>query len=62
MSGVMKSMPATSRPTASAARTAISRLSGWMTSVRSIAVPPVLRLPVERSQTSSPGAGMVSAV
>jgi hypothetical protein len=48
MSGVMKSTPPTSRPIALAARTAISRLSGWMTSVTSIAVPPVERLPVER--------------
>ena len=48
MSGEMKSTPPTSRPIALAARSAISRLSGWMTSVLSIAVPPVERLPVER--------------
>ena len=48
MSGVRKSTPHTSRPTAAAARMAISRLSGWQSSVRSIAVPPVERLPVVR--------------
>ena len=44
MSSVRKSTPATSRPIARAARSAISRLSGWMTSVTSTAVPPVERL------------------
>ena len=48
MSVARKSTPATSRPIACAARTAISRLSGWTTSVTSMAVPPVERLPVER--------------
>ena len=63
MSGVMKSMPATSRPIACAARIAISRLSGWTTSVRSIAVPPVERLPVDaQEELPRRRAGTVSAV
>jgi hypothetical protein len=37
------------------ARSAISRLSGWMTSVTSVAVPPVDRLAVERRYTTWPG-------
>src|SRR5829696_7725184 len=48
ISGAMKSMPATSRPTARAARLAIIAFSGWMSSVRSNAVPPVDRLAVSR--------------
>jgi hypothetical protein len=44
----MKSTPPTSRPIARTARTAMSRLSGWMMSVTSVAVPPVDRLAVER--------------
>ena len=43
-----KSTPPTSRPIALTARTAMSRLSGWMTSVTSVAVPPVERFAVER--------------
>ena len=39
------------------ARTAISTLSGWTTSVTSMAVPPVERLPVERRKTCSPAGG-----
>jgi hypothetical protein len=53
MSGAMKSMPATSRPTVRAARRAMLALSGWISSVRSIAVPPVERLAVARSVTIS---------
>ena len=48
MSGVRKSTPPTSRPMARMARIAICRLSGWITSVTSIAVPPVERLAVAR--------------
>ena len=43
-----KSTPPTSRPIARTARTAMSRLSGWMMSVTSVAVPPVERFAVER--------------
>ena len=60
MSGVRKSTPPTSRPIARMARTAIWRLSGWMTSVTSMAVPPVDRLAVARRKTISPAAGTVS--
>ena len=73
MSGAMKSMPATSRPTTIAACRAISALSGWISSVRSIAVPPVLMLPVSlqlddaarlraRHRASSPPRPAVSTV
>ena len=43
------------------ARSAISRLSGWMTSVTSVAVPPVDRLAVERRYTTCPSPGTESA-
>jgi hypothetical protein len=65
MSGVRKSTPPTSSPTACTARTAISRLSGCTTSVTSAAVPPVLRLAVRRSITSRRrrhGVGRVAAL
>ena len=51
MSGQMKSMPATSRPTIRAAVSAISTLSGCASMVRSIDVPPVDMLPVRASLT-----------
>ena len=54
MSGQMKSMPATSRPTIRAAVSAISTLSGWASIVRSIDVPPVDMLPVRASLTQVP--------
>ena len=54
MSVERKSTPPTSSPIAFTARIAISALSGWTTSVRSVAVPPVERLPVERRKTRSP--------
>ena len=57
-----KSTPPTSSPMAFTARTAISTLSGWTTSVTSVAVPPVERLPVDRRKTRSPSAGIVSRV
>ena len=57
MSVVRKSTPPTSSPIAFTARTAISALSGCTTSVTSVAVPPVERLPVERRKTCSPAAG-----
>ena len=57
-----KSTPPTSRPMARTARSAISRLSGWMTSVTSVAVPPVERLAVERRYTVTPFAGTELAV
>ncbi len=44
------------------ARTAMSRLSGWMTSVTSVAVPPVDRFAVLRRSTTWPAAGTESAV
>nr|WP_235031541.1 hypothetical protein [Geminicoccus flavidas] len=62
MSGAMKSMPATSKPTACAARRAIVAFSGWMSSVRSIAVPPVERLAVSRKVTTSPASGTLARV
>jgi hypothetical protein len=46
MSGGEKSTPHTSRPMALARALGHLGLSGWQTSVRSIAVPPVERLPV----------------
>ena len=51
MSGAMKSMPATSRPTTRAASSAISTLSSWASHVRSIALPPVDMFPVAASST-----------
>ena len=54
MSGQMKSMPATSRPTMRAAVSAISTLSGCASIVRSIEVPPVDMLPVSASLTQRP--------
>ncbi len=62
MSAVMKSMPATSSPTTIAAWRAISTLSGWISSVRSIEVPPVLMLPVSLSWTKRPSSGTSSSV
>ena len=62
MSAVMKSMPATSSPTTIAAWRAISTLSGWMSSVRSMEVPPVLMLPVSLSWTTRPSSGTSSSV
>ena len=61
MSGQMKSMPATSRPTIRAAVSAISTLSGWASIVRSIDVPPVDMLPVSASLTRVP-AGSTSSM
>ena len=49
MSGAMKSMPATSRPTTRAASSAISTLSSWASNVRSIEMPPVDMFPVATS-------------
>ena len=57
-----KSTPPTSSPIARTARSAIARLSGWMMSVTSVAVPPVERFAVERSGTTSPSFGTESAV
>ena len=54
ISAVRKSTPPTSRPTAWIALTAISRLSGCTTSVRSMAVPPVDRFAVLRRSKLSP--------
>ncbi len=62
MSGARKSMPAISRPTTAAARRAIIALTGWMTSVRSIAEPPVDRLAVSLRRTIRPGSGVLSSV
>ena len=60
-SGAMKSIPATSRPTTRAASSAISTLSGWASSVRSIEMPPVDMLPVRVSLTMVPSAGTSSS-
>ena len=57
MSGQMKSMPATSRPTTRAASSAMSTLSGCASNVRSIEMPPVDMLPVSASLTMSSSAG-----
>ena len=57
MSGQMKSMPATSRPTIRAASSAISTLSGWASKVRSTEMPPVDMLPVRASLTMTPASG-----
>src|ERR1700682_1604702 len=54
MSFERKSTPPTSRPIARTARSAMSRLSGWITSVTSVAVPPVERFAVERRKTTRP--------
>ena len=62
MSGQMKSMPAMSRPTTRAAVSAISTLSGWASSVRSMDVPPVDMLPVSASLTKAPSGGTSSGV
>ena len=59
MSGTMKSIPATSRPTTWAAVSAISTLSGCASCVRSIDVPPVDMLPVAASITRWPFFGHV---
>ena len=48
MSGQMKSMPAMSSPTIRAASSAISAFSGCASKVRSMEMPPVDMLPVER--------------
>ena len=61
MSGQMKSMPATSRPTMRAAVSAISILSGWASVVRSIDVPPVDMLPVSASLIQAPAGGTASS-
>jgi hypothetical protein len=60
MSGQMKSIPATSRPTIRAASSAISMLSGWASKVRSIEIPPVDMLPVSANRTITPSAGTES--
>ncbi len=60
MSGQMKSMPATSRPTIRAAVSAISTLSGWASIVRSIEVPPVDMLPVRASLIQVSAGGIAS--
>ena len=57
MSGQMKSMPAMSSPTTRAACSAISALSGWISSVRSMLMPPVLMLPVRFRKTRCPRGG-----
>ena len=57
MSGEMKSMPATSRPTTRAASSAISTLSGCASRVRSIEMPPVDMFPVSVSFTWTPSGG-----
>ena len=62
MSVVRKSTPQTSRPMAAQARAAISLLSGWQVSVRSMAVPPVERFPVLRRKKTSPAGKTVSAL
>ena len=60
MSGVMKSMPATSSPTTRAASSAMSTLSSCASHVRSIALPPVDMLPVDASSTIALDSGTSS--
>ena len=55
MSLATTSTPAMSRPTTCAASTARAATSGWTRSVTSIAVPPVLRLPLRRMSTTRAG-------
>ena len=62
MSGVSTSMPAMSSPTTPAAISHAVTLSGCISSVRSIDVPPVERFAVARRNTSSPAAGTLSSV
>ncbi len=62
MSGTTMSMPAMSRPTTCAAVSAISMFSGWVSIVRSMAVPPVDMLPVSASWTRVPASGTESSV
>ncbi len=57
----MRSMPAMSSPTTRAARSATAAYAGWMSSVRSIASPPVERFAVSRSNTISADAGTLSS-
>ena len=61
ISGQMKSIPATSRPTICAAVSAISTLSGCASIVRSIDVPPVDMLPVRASLIQVPS-GRTSSI
>ena len=56
------SMPAMSSPIVLAASTAIAALSGWTSSVTSVAVPPVERLELSRRSTTVPGGGTLSQV
>jgi hypothetical protein len=57
MSGESTSIPAMSSPTIPAAISAAVTLSGWISSVRSMEVPPVDRFAVARRNTCSPAAG-----
>ena len=62
MSAVTISMPATSSPMIRAASTARAATSGWMMSVTSSLVPPVLRLAFCRRNTVRPAAETLSGV
>jgi hypothetical protein len=62
MSGVSTSSPAMSSPTIPAASSQAVTLSGWISSVRSTAVPPVERLAVARSGTTSPSGTTLASV
>ena len=62
MLSVMTSIPATSSPIAAAAISHAVTLSGCISSVRSIDVPPVERFAVWRRNTCWPSAGTVSSV
>ena len=62
MSGQRKSIPAMSRPTMRAARSASARLSGWIAELTSTAMPPVLIFAVRRNAIHRPRSGMESAV
>ena len=55
MSVATTSTPAMSRPITWAASTARAATCGWTRSVTSMAVPPVLRLPLRRMRTDSAG-------
>ena len=58
----MTSMPAMSRPTMLAMRSAMKRLALWTVSVTSIAEPPVERFAVSSRRKTSPSGSTVSSV
>ncbi len=61
-SSATTSTPAMSSPTVRAASIARAASSGWTSSVTSVAVPPVLRLPLRRISTRASAGGTESGV